>query len=116
MKIATYTRISTDEAHQPYSLEAQATRLRSYVDSQEGWELVRTFSDQASGATTERPDLERALTEARAHRFDLLLVYRVDRFARSVRGLASCSNNSTPPGWPSVRPPNPSIPPPRPGE
>ena len=89
MKIATYTRISTDEAHQPYSLEAQATRLRSYVDSQEGWELVRTFSDQASGATTERPDLERALTEARAHRFDLLLVYRVDRFARSVRGLAT---------------------------
>jgi len=89
VKIATYTRISTDEAHQPYSLEAQATRLRSYVDSQEDWELVRTFTDQASGATTERPDLERALAEARAHRFDLLLVYRVDRFARSVRGLAT---------------------------
>ena len=89
MRIATYTRISTDEAHQPYSLEAQATRLGSYVDSQEGWELVRTFSDQASGATTERPGLERALAEARAQRYDLLLVYRVDRFARSVRGLAS---------------------------
>ena len=89
MRIATYTRISTDEAHQPYSLEAQATRLGSYVDSQEGWELVRTFSDQASGATTERPGLERALAAARAQRYDLLLVYRVDRFARSVRGLAS---------------------------
>ena len=89
MRIATYTRISTDEAHQPYSLEAQAIRLGSYVDSQEGWELVRTFSDQASGATTERPGLERALAEARAQRYDLLLVYRVDRFARSVRGLAS---------------------------
>ena len=89
MRIATYTRISTDEAHQPYSLEAQAIRLGSYVESQEDWELVRAFSDQASGATTERPGLERALAEARARRYDLLLVYRVDRFARSVRGLAT---------------------------
>ncbi|MGZ4139297.1 MAG: recombinase family protein [Actinomycetota bacterium] len=32
--------------------------------------------------------MQRALAEARAGRFDLLLVYRVDRFARSVRGLA----------------------------
>ncbi len=89
MRIATYTRISTDEAHQPYSLEAQAGRLRSYIDSQEDWTLVREFTDQASGATTDRPNLQRALTEARAKRFDLLLVYRVDRFARSVRGLAT---------------------------
>jgi site-specific DNA recombinase len=50
--------------------------------------LVRRFTDQASGATTERPGLQRALSEAKANRFDLLLVYRVDRFARSVRGLA----------------------------
>ena len=89
MRIATYTRISTDETRQPYSLDAQATRLRSYVDSQEDWQLVRQFTDQASGASTERPGLQRALAEARAHRYDLLLVYRVDRFARSVRGLAT---------------------------
>ena len=88
MKIATYTRISTDEATQPYSLEAQATRLDSYVDSQEDWRIVRRFTDQASGAILERPGLERALTEAEAGRFDLLLVYRVDRLSRSVRGLA----------------------------
>ena len=89
MRVATCTRITTDEAHQPYSLEAQATRLGSYIASQDDWTLVRQFSDQASGASTDRPELTRALTEARAGRFDLLLVYRVDRFARSVRGLAS---------------------------
>ena len=89
MGVAIYRRISTDEAHQPYSLEAQEQRLRAYIESQPDWHLVRTFTDQASGATTERPDLQRALTEARAHRYDLLLVYRVDRFARSVRGLAT---------------------------
>lgn len=49
---------------------------------------MRRFSDQASGAILERPGLERALREAEAGRFDLLLVYRVDRFSRSVRGLA----------------------------
>jgi site-specific DNA recombinase len=88
MRIATYTRISTDEAHQPYSLEAQDERLGSYAKSQEDWQIVRRFSDQVSGATLERPGLERMLAEAKAHRFELLLVYRVDRLARSVRGLA----------------------------
>jgi site-specific DNA recombinase len=41
-----------------------------------------------SGAKLERPGLQSALRAARAGRFDLLLVYRVDRLARSVRGLA----------------------------
>src|SRR5579884_1558918 len=85
MRIATYTRISTDEDHQPYSLEAQAAKLKAYADSQDGWKITRRFSDQASGATLERPGLERALREAEAKRFDLLLVYRVDRLSRSVR-------------------------------
>jgi site-specific DNA recombinase len=88
MRVATYTRISTDEERQPYSLGAQATRLESYIASQDGWELIRTFTDQCSGATLDRPALQHALREARAQRFDLLLVYRVDRLARSVRGLA----------------------------
>src|SRR5690348_6853379 len=88
MRIATYTRISTDEAHQPYSLEAQATRLAAYAQSQEEWQITRRFTDQASGAKLERPGLERMLAEANAKRFDLLLVYRVDRLSRSVRGLA----------------------------
>ena len=88
MRIATYTRISTDEELQPHSLGAQRERLEAYAKSQEGWKIVRRFSDQASGASLERPGLERALQEAEAKRFDLLLVYRVDRLSRSVRGLA----------------------------
>src|ERR1051325_10036918 len=88
MRIATYTRISTDEEHQPYSLEAQRERLEAYVKSQEDWRIVRRFSAQASGAKLERPGLGRAREEAGAARFALLLVYRVDRLSRSVRGLA----------------------------
>src|SRR5437870_1557815 len=77
--IATYTRISTDEEHQPYSLEAQAERLNAYAKGQDDWRIARRFSDQASGAVLDRPGLERALREAEAKRFDVLLVYRVDR-------------------------------------
>jgi site-specific DNA recombinase len=88
MRVATYTRISTDEEHQPFSLEAQAQRLGSYIQSQDSWQLVHRFTDQMSGSTLERPGLEAALALARAKRYDMLLVYRVDRLSRSVRGLA----------------------------
>ena len=88
MRVATYTRISTDEEHQPFSLEAQAHRLGSYIQSQDNWQLVHRFTDQMSGSTLERPGLQQALAYARVKRYDMLLVYRVDRLSRSVRGLA----------------------------
>ncbi len=88
MRVAMYIRISTDEARQPFSLEAQETKLRAYIESQENWELVTVVPEQASGATIDRPKLAKLLASARAGRFDLVLVYRVDRFSRSVRGLA----------------------------
>jgi site-specific DNA recombinase len=40
VRVAIYTRISTDEERQPYSLEAQDTRLGAYIASQDGWELT----------------------------------------------------------------------------
>jgi hypothetical protein len=46
MKVATYTRISTDEERQPFSLEAQGDRLSAYIASQDGWHLVGSFTDQ----------------------------------------------------------------------
>jgi site-specific DNA recombinase len=88
MRVATYTRISTDEDRQPFSLGAQSERLESYARSQDGWRIVRRFTDQASGATLERPGLREALGEAGAGVYELLLVYRVDRLSRSVRQLA----------------------------
>ena len=88
MRIATYSRISTDESNQPYSLGAQAERLASYIASQDGWEHVARYSDQASGAKLDRPGLTKALRDASLGRFDVLLVYRVDRLCRSVGLLA----------------------------
>ena len=87
-RIAIYLRRSTDEDNQPYSLEAQETKLRAFVESQPGdWQIVMVYSDDASGATTDREELQKMLRAARAGLFDTVLVYRVDRFSRSLRDL-----------------------------
>ena len=58
VRVATLTRISTDEVNQPYSLEAQAIGLDSFVASQPGHTITHRFVDQASGATLDRPGLQ----------------------------------------------------------
>jgi site-specific DNA recombinase len=89
LRVATLTRRSTDEQHQPFSIEAQDTKLAAYIQSQDDWRLIENcrYTDDMSGATLDRPGLKRALLDARAGRYDILLVYRVDRVARTLRGL-----------------------------
>src|SRR5258705_2318388 len=89
-RVAIYLRRSTDEDNQPFSLEAQETRLRAFTESQPGeWTIVAVYSDDASGATTDREDLEKMLRAARAGLFDTLLVYRVDRLSRRLGDLVT---------------------------
>jgi site-specific DNA recombinase len=87
VRVGIYVRRSTDDENQPYSIEVQDTRLEAYISSQPGWRLVARFTDDASGATTERDGLHRALAAARAGVIDVLLVYRVDRFTRNLRDM-----------------------------
>lgn len=89
VRVATLTRISTDEVNQPYSLEAQAIGLDSFVASQPGHTITHRFVDQASGATLDRPGLQGTLAAARSGDFDVLLGYRIDRLTRSIVGLMS---------------------------
>lgn len=86
-RLAVYLRRSTDDEHQPFSITAQQTALTAYVGTQPGWALAATYTDDASGATTRRPGLQQALHAARAGRFGVLLVYRVDRFSRRLSDL-----------------------------
>ncbi|HEV3321489.1 MAG TPA: recombinase family protein [Solirubrobacteraceae bacterium] len=88
VRVATYSRISTDEERQPNSLEAQRVRLEAFVESQPEWRIERRYEDQFTGTVIDRPALTRLLRDAKLDRFDVLLVYRVDRLARSIRGLA----------------------------
>jgi site-specific DNA recombinase len=89
VRVGVYVRRSTDDEHQPYSIEAQDARLAAYIGSQPGWRQAARFADDASGATTHRPGLQRALATAQAGAIDVLLVYRVDRLTRSLRDLVT---------------------------
>ena len=89
VRVGVYVRRSTDDEHQPYSIEAQDTRLAAYIGSQPGWHQAARFADDASGASTHRPGLQRALAAARAGVIDVLLVYRVARLTRSLRDLVT---------------------------
>jgi site-specific DNA recombinase len=106
--------ISTDEERQPFSLDAQTERLATYIAAQPEWRHVRSYTDQISGKSLDRPGLQQALGDARRCRYELLLVFKVDRLARSTGGLARSWRSWTRPVSPSDRPPSPSIPRPQP--
>jgi DNA invertase Pin-like site-specific DNA recombinase len=85
MKAALYARVSTVQHGQ--DPEVQLRELREYVDRR-GWTLAAEFIDRGvSGAKDRRPELDKLMAEARRRRFDVLVVWRFDRFARSVSHL-----------------------------
>ena len=79
-RAALYSRISTGDQH----LETQLLDLREMAN-QRGLEIVREYSDVISGAKAKRPGLEQLMSDARRHRFDVVLVAAFDRIARNVR-------------------------------
>ncbi len=62
-RVAFYTRISTDEDHQKYSLGAQSERLEAFCKAQYGddWRLHKLYRDTESGTHMHRPGLEEML-------------------------------------------------------
>ena len=95
--IAFYTRISTDEDHQKYSLDAQKERLEAFCKAQwdDDWRLHNLYRDTESGTHMNRPGLEEMLYDAEALAFETLPVFRVDRLSRNVRGLAQMVDELT---------------------
>jgi len=82
-RIALYGRVSTGSQN----VESQMLPLRDYARSR-GLEVVAVFTDIGiSGKTTSRPGLNRLMDLSRKRLIDGVLVYRFDRFARSVRHL-----------------------------
>ena len=79
-RAAIYCRVSTGDQH----LETQLLDLRELA-KQRGLEVVREYTDVISGAKAKRPGLNELVTDARRHRFDVVLVAAFDRIARNVR-------------------------------
>ncbi len=79
MRAAIYARVSTEDQH----CEMQLTELRG-VAERFGWDSTE-YVEKASGkGGAKRPVLERLFADARLRKFDVVLVWKLDRFGRSV--------------------------------
>jgi len=80
-----YARVSTYEQTEGYSLDAQIGYCREYCEGQ-GWEVVSEYVDPGfSGRSARRPQFEQMMKDAKAGLLDIVVVHKLDRFARSLR-------------------------------
>ena len=84
-RCAIYTRVSSDSQ----KVDAQESELREFA-TRRGWNILHTFSDRGiSGAKESRPALNELLKACRQRKCDVVLVWKFDRFARSVKQLVT---------------------------
>lgn len=94
LRCAIYTRVSSDHGldQEFSSLDNQREAAEAYIKSQahEGWrcQLERYDDGGFSGGSLDRPGLQRLLADVRDRRFDIIVVYKVDRLTRSLADFA----------------------------
>lgn len=87
MNAALYACVSTRVGSQ--NPDMQLRELREYC-TRRGWDVAGEYVDEGvSGAKEQRLELDRLLGECRKRQFDVVVVYRYDRFARSLRQLVN---------------------------
>ena len=82
-----YARVSTTNRGQDVGLQLDELRQ---VAAQRGWQVAEEriyVDDGISGSAESRPALDRMLADAQAGRFDVLLIWKLDRLGRSLRHL-----------------------------
>ena len=85
-RVALYARVSTLSNQDP---EVQLCELREYA-GRRGWQIVEEFTDQGvSGCKESRPALNRLIADACRRRFDAVVVWKIDRFGRSLKHLVN---------------------------
>jgi len=87
-RAAIYIRVSDRRQVQGVGLEEQERACRAHA-AREGWMVVQVYVEPGRSAYTEnltkRLAFQHMLDDAKAGRFDIALVYKLDRFARKVR-------------------------------
>jgi site-specific DNA recombinase len=88
MKISIYIRVSTeDQAKEGYSLEVQREYLEAFA-KRESYEIFKVYCDDGISAySTRREALQELLKDAKDKKFELVLVYKIDRFSRNLKDL-----------------------------
>ena len=84
MKVALYSRCSTTKDRQ--STESQTHALKAFCKNR-GWDIVANYEDFGSGADAKRPQFQQLKKDSFTRSFDIVLVFRFDRFARSTQEL-----------------------------
>lgn len=81
-KVALYARFSSDN-QRTESIDAQIRAMEAYC-KQHQYIIVKTYTDEAKSATTDRrPAFQQMIADSSNHIFDILLVHKLDRFARN---------------------------------
>lgn len=87
MKVGLYGRTSTSDKGQ--DIELQLKDLRTYAQARE-WKIFDEYKDVGqSGSKERRPELDRLLNDAKKRRIDGILVWKLDRFGRSLKSLVT---------------------------
>lgn len=86
MRVAIYARISTHDKGQDPDLQLKP--LREYCN-QRGFEVVGEFVDVVSGAKDRRPELDRLMDMVKKRLIDCVIVWKLDRFGRSLKHLVT---------------------------
>lgn len=105
MTAAIYVRVSSSKKAPKPSTEVPALPLKAREENQflqnpkvqeaplialagsRGWAVEEIYVDRMSGANAERPEYQRLMQDARRGQFQVVLVWRFDRFARSTKEL-----------------------------
>src|SRR5882672_7876514 len=86
-RVALYARVSTNGHGQDPDM--QMRELREYADRR-GWSVIEEYIDRGvSGAKASRPALNRLMADAQRRKVDTVLVWKLDRFGRSLRHLVN---------------------------
>jgi DNA invertase Pin-like site-specific DNA recombinase len=87
LRVALYARVSTRKHGQ--NPELQLNELREYA-AQRGWQVIGEFVDVGQSGTKERrPQLDEMMKLAKARKLDVIAVWKLDRFGRSLRHLVN---------------------------
>ncbi len=85
VRVGIYARVSTTDRGQDPEVQLVPLREHALV---RGWTVYKEFVDKGiSGVRERRPALDQLMIDARKRAFDVVLVWRFDRFARSTRHL-----------------------------
>jgi site-specific DNA recombinase len=87
-RVAIYVRVSTEEqAKEGLSVEAQIDKCKSYCNARD-WKIFKIYKDAGfSAGSLNRPAMELLLRDAQEQSFDIILVYKIDRFSRKLKDL-----------------------------